>query len=153
MSEPANDGAGRGGAQEAPGIGVVIVAHGLLAEAMMGATEHVVGPQKNFCAIAIEPNDDLRARQAEIDAAVVRVDSGAGVVVITDMFGGTPSNLAHGALTGPSVEVIYGANLPLLVKLAKVRQKPLAEAVRCALEAGQKYINSAARILEHARQA
>ncbi|MEO1493573.1 MAG: PTS sugar transporter subunit IIA [Pseudomonadota bacterium] len=152
MSTPANDSTGAGRAEDTE-IGVVIVAHGLLAEALMGATEHVVGPQRNFCAIAIEPNDDLHARQAEIDAAVIRVDTGAGVVVITDMFGGTPSNLAHGALNGPAVEVIYGANLPLLVKLAKTRHKPLAEAVRCALEAGHKYINSAASILEHARQA
>ena len=99
-------------------------------------------------AIAIGPNDDLRARQAEISDAVRHVDSGAGVVVVTDMFGGTPSNLAHGAMSGPGVEVLYGASLPLLVKLAKMRERPLADAVRAAIEAGRKYMNSAGSILE-----
>ena len=129
-------------------IGLVIVAHGPLADALLQATEHVVGPQSNALAIAIGPNDDLRSRQAEIDAAVHRVDDGDGVVVVTDMFGGTPSNLAHGALTGPKVEVLYGASLPLLVKLAKMREKPLAEAVAAAITAGRKYMNSAGSILE-----
>ena len=132
-------------------IGVVIVAHGRLARALLDATEHVVGPQRGARAIAIEPNDDLSARQLEISAAVREVDEGAGVVVVTDMFGGTPSNLAHGALNGEGVEVVYGANLPLLVKLAKMRDRPLAEAVRAALEAGRKYIDSAASILEPAK--
>ena len=129
-------------------IGMVIVAHGTLADALLSALEHVVGDLDGAAAIAIGPHDDLRARQAEIDTTVARVDSGAGVVVITDMFGGTPSNLAHGALKGPKVEVIYGANLPLLVKLAKMRDKPLAEAVKSAIEAGRKYVNSAGSILE-----
>jgi PTS system mannose-specific IIA component len=129
-------------------IGLVIVAHGSLAEALLHATEHVVGPQANATAIAIGPNDDLRDRQAEIDEAVHSVDTGAGVVVVTDMFGGTPSNLAHGALTGPKIEVLYGASLPLLVKLAKMRDKPLAEAVAAAIAAGRKYMNSAGSILE-----
>jgi PTS system mannose-specific IIA component len=137
----------------APLIGLVIVAHGALAEALLSATEHVVGPQSFSQAVAIEPNDDLRSRQAEIDKAVTDADQGAGVVVVTDMFGGTPSNLAHGAMSGPGIEVIYGANLPLLVKLAKMRDRPLEQAVRCALEAGHKYINSAASILEPANQA
>ena len=131
-----------------PLIGLVIVAHGRLAQALLDATEHVVGPQTKARAIAIEPTDDLPARQVEISAAVHEVDEGAGVVVVTDMFGGTPSNLAHGALNGPGVEVVYGANLPLLVKLAKMRDRPLAEAVRAALEAGRKYVDSAASILE-----
>ncbi len=129
-------------------IGVVIVAHGALADALMAATEHVVGPQKNFRAIAIQPADDLRQRQAEIDAVVREVNTGQGVVLITDMFGGTPSNLALGAMEGPDVEVICGANLPLLVKLAKSRERPLAEAVMAALDAGKKYIDSAASILD-----
>jgi PTS system mannose-specific IIA component len=132
-------------------IGVVVVAHGRLAAALLEATEHVVGAQPGARAIAIEPSDDLHARQAEIARAVAEVDEGVGVVVVTDMFGGTPSNLAHGALAGPGVEVVYGANLPLLVKLAKMRDRPLAEAVRAALEAGRKYIDSAAGILETAR--
>ena len=128
-------------------IGLVIVAHGPLADALLHATEHVVGPQQNAISIAIGPNDDLRARQAEIDKAVADVDTGAGVVVVTDMFGGTPSNLAHGAMNGPGVEVLYGASLPLLVKLAKMREKPLAEAVAAAITAGRKYMNSAGTIL------
>ena len=129
-------------------IGVVVVAHGALADALMAATEHVVGPQKNFRAIAIQPSDDLRQRQAEIDAVVREVNTGQGVVLITDMFGGTPSNLALGAMEGPDVEVICGANLPLLVKLAKSRERPLADAVSVALDAGKKYIDSAASILD-----
>ena len=128
-------------------IGLVIVAHGSLAEALLSATEHVVGRQADAEAIAIGANDDLRRRQAEIDAAVARVDTGAGVVIVTDMFGGTPSNLAHGAMNGPEIEVVYGASLPLLVKLAKMRDKPLAEAVEAAIVAGRKYMNSAGSIL------
>lgn len=132
-------------------IGLVIVAHGGLAAALLDATEHVVGPQRAARAIAIDPSDDLHARQAEIAEAVSQADEGAGVVVVTDMFGGTPSNLAHGALSLPNVEVVYGANLPLLVKLAKMRDRPLAEAVRAALESGRKYVDSAAAILEPAK--
>lgn len=132
-------------------IGIVIVAHGALARALLSATEHVVGPQKNAHAVAIEPSDDLHARQAEINALVKAVNTGKGVVLITDMFGGTPANLALGAISGPDIEVICGANLPLLVKLAKMRDRPLAEAVRAALDAGHKYIDSAASILDPAR--
>jgi PTS system mannose-specific IIA component len=132
-------------------IGIVVVAHGRLAAALLDATEHVVGAQRATRAIAIEPSDDLHARQAEISRAVAEVSEGAGVVVVTDMFGGTPSNLAHGALSGPGVEVVYGANLPLLVKLAKMRDRPLAEAVRAAIDSGRKYIDSAAGILETAK--
>jgi len=132
-------------------IGLIIVAHGDLAQALLDATEHVVGPQPHARAVAILPADDLRARQAEIDAMVAELDTGEGVVLITDMFGGTPANLALGAMTRESVEVICGANLPLLVKLAKCRERPLAEAVAAALEAGHKYIDSAAAILDPGR--
>ena len=132
-------------------IGIVIVAHGALAQALLSATEHVVGRQQNAHAVAIEPSDDLHARQAEINALVASANTGSGVVLITDMFGGTPSNLALGAISGPDIEVICGANLPLLVKLAKMRDKPLAQAVKAALEAGHKYIDSAASILDPAR--
>lgn len=128
-------------------IGLVIVAHGTLAMSLLAATEHVVGPQDHAFAIAIEPCDDLKAKQAEINARVAEVDTGGGVVLITDMFGGTPSNLALGAMSRPGIEVICGANLPLLVKLAKVRDRPLDEVVRLALEAGHKYIDSASRML------
>jgi len=132
-------------------IGLVIVAHGTLAQALLAATEHVVGQLANAHAVSIEPSDDLHARQAEINRLVTAANSGDGVVLITDMFGGTPSNLALGAISGPDVEVIYGVNLPLLVKLAKVRDRPLAQAVRVALEAGHKYIDSATSILDPAR--
>lgn len=128
-------------------IGLVIVAHDSLAEALLATLEHVVGKQPNAKAISVGPSDDLRARQAEISAAVAEVSNGMGVIIVTDMFGGTPSNLAHGAMSGPNVEVIYGANLPLLVKLAKMRDRPVPEAAAAALEAGRKYVNSAGAIL------
>lgn len=134
-------------------IGLVIVAHAGLAEALGATLEHVVGPLDGMRTIAIGPNDDLRARQAEIDGAVADVNSGAGVVLITDMFGGTPSNLANGAMKGPGIDVVYGANLPLLVKLAKSREKPLTDAVQDAIEAGRKYLNSAGSILETGKSA
>lgn len=131
-------------------IGIVIVAHGTLADAFLSVAEHVVGRQDNAVAVAIGPADDLHAKQAEIDAAIAKVDSGGGVVLVTDMFGGTPSNLALGAMSDDRIEVVYGANLPLLIKLAKSREKPLAVAVSQALEAGRKYIDSAAGILSSA---
>ena len=132
-------------------IGLVIVAHGTLAQALLAATEHVVGPLPNAHAVSIRDSDDLHERQAEIDRLVGQANTGDGVVLITDMFGGTPSNLALGAISGPDIEVICGANLPLLVKLAKVRDRPLEQAVRVALEAGHKYIDSATSILDPAR--
>lgn len=128
-------------------IGLVIVAHAGLAEALVASLEHVVGPLEGVKAISIGPSDDLRVCQGQIDGAVAEVEQGGGVVVVTDMFGGTPSNLAHGAMTRPGVEVVYGANLPLLVKLAKMRDKPLDVAVKAAIEAGRKYVNSANSIL------
>ncbi len=132
-------------------IGLVIVAHGTLAQSLLTATEHVVGRLPNAHAVSIEASDDLHARQAEINRLVAAANTGDGVVLITDMFGGTPSNLALGAISCQDVEVIWGANLPLLVKLAKVRDRPLAQAVRASLEAGHKYIDSAANILDPAR--
>ncbi|MDH3668038.1 MAG: PTS sugar transporter subunit IIA [Paracoccaceae bacterium] len=129
-------------------IGLVVVAHGALAQSLLAATEHVVGPLENAHAVSIEAQDDLHARQAQINDLVAKANTGQGVVLVTDMFGGTPSNLALGAIAGSDVEVICGANLPLLVKLAKMRRRPLAEAVRAALEAGHKYIDSASNILD-----
>ena len=129
-------------------IGLVIVAHGSLAQSLLDATEHVVGRMPNAHAVSIEASDDLHARQAEINELVAAANTGDGVVLITDMFGGTPSNLALGAISSPDIEVIYGANLPLLVKLAKMRNRPLKQAVRGSLEAGHKYIDSAANILD-----
>lgn len=132
-------------------IGLVIVAHGALAREYLAALEHVVGRQDGARAIAIGPEDDLRAKRAEILQAVAEVDAGAGVAVVTDMFGGTPSNLAMAAVRAGNAEVVYGANLPLLVKLAKLRHLPLSEAVARAVEAGRKYINSAGAILAAGR--
>ena len=124
-------------------IGIVIVAHGGLAREYLAAMEHVVGRHPGTAAVAIGPEDDRASKQAEIDEAVRAVDEGEGVVVVTDMFGGTPSNLAMKACREGRRVVLYGANLPLLVKLAKARRLGLDEAVACALTAGRKYINTA----------
>lgn len=129
-------------------IGLVIVAHGGLARELKLAMEHVVGRHPGVVAISTEPDDDLVAKQGEIDEAVAAVDKGLGVAVVTDMFGGTPCNLAIGASDPENVEVIYGANLPMLIKLAKCRDKPLAEATDCALKAGAKYMDSASNMLK-----
>lgn len=123
-------------------IGIVIVAHGGLAREYLAALEHVVGRHPGTLSVMIAPDDDDAAKRDEIDAAVRAVDTGDGVAVVTDMFGGTPSNLAMGACQAPDRMVIYGANLPLLIKLAKARHLPLREAVAIALTAGRKYINS-----------
>ena len=132
-------------------IGLVIVAHGGLAAALLAATEHVVGPQPQARALAIDPADDLHVCQGEIDRLVAETDTGEGVVLVTDMFGGTPANLALGSMRGPRIEVICGANLPLLVKLAKCRDRALGEAVAEALAAGHRYMDSAAAILDPTR--
>ena len=129
-------------------IGIVLVTHGRLAEEFVAATEHVVGPQEAMRSICIGPDDDIEQRRTEIIDAVATVDQGAGVVMLTDMFGGTPSNLAISIMAEERVEVIAGVNLPMLIKLASVRsEKPLADAVSCAQEAGRKYINIASRLL------
>lgn len=124
-------------------IGIVIVAHGGLAREYLSAVEHVVGPQADMKAIAIEDDCDRGKKQAEICAAADAVDQGEGVVVVTDMFGGSPSNLSLLACAGGSERrIIYGANLPMLIKLTKSRGLAVTEAVAAALEAGRKYINS-----------
>ncbi|KAF0231656.1 MAG: PTS system mannose-specific IIA [Beijerinckiaceae bacterium] len=129
-------------------IGLVLVSHGQLATEFRSAMEHVVGRQAQLAVVCIGPEDDMDMRRSEIVAAIQDVDSGQGVVVLTDMFGGTPSNLAISAMNGTNVEVIAGINLPMLVKLAKVREaSPLAEAVTLAQDAGRKYINVASHIL------
>jgi PTS system mannose-specific IIA component len=129
-------------------IGLVLVTHGRLAAEFVAALEHVVGPQRDVEAICIGPEDDMEQRRAEILAAVARVESGAGVVVLTDMFGGTPSNLAMSILGKGEVEVVAGINLPMLIKLASVRAtRPLAEAVIESRDAGRKYINVASQLL------
>jgi PTS system mannose-specific IIA component len=129
-------------------IGLVLVTHGKLAVEFRSALEHVVGPQQQIEAVTIGPDDDVeQCRNAIIDA-VKKVDSGEGVAILTDMFGGTPSNLAISCMSRPKVEVLAGINLPMLVKLAKVRDEiPLAEAVAAAQEAGRKYVTIASRVL------
>lgn len=129
-------------------IGLVLVSHGQLATEFRAAMEHVVGRQSQVAVVCIGPEDDMDQRRVEIMGAIHAVDSGSGVVVLTDMFGGTPSNLAISAMNGSNVEVVAGINLPMLVKLAKVRENsPLAEAVVAAQDAGRKYINVASHIL------
>src|SRR5262245_34377698 len=129
-------------------IGLVLVTHGCLATEFRAALEHVVGAQKQIETVTIGPDDDLESRRKDILDAVCRVDTGAVVVVLTDMFGGTPSNLAISCMNGRQVEVIAGINLPMLIKLASVRdEKPLSDAVLQAQEAGRKYINVASRVL------
>jgi PTS system mannose-specific IIA component len=129
-------------------IGLVLVTHGDLASAFLAALQHIVGPQQGIAAICIGPDDDVEARRADILAALQKVDAGKGAVVMTDMFGGTPSNLALSALGRDGVEVIAGVNLPMLVKFASVRAGgDLAAAVQAVQDAGRKYINVASSFL------
>lgn len=129
-------------------IGLVIVTHGRLAEEFVAAMEHVVGPQDNVRTICIGPNDDMEQRRADILEAVHAVDTGHGIILLTDMFGGTPSNLSISVMNKADIEVIAGVNLPMLIKLAAVRTRcDLAEAVLRAQEAGRKYISVASRVL------
>ncbi|MDD2876585.1 MAG: PTS sugar transporter subunit IIA [Acidiphilium sp.] len=122
-------------------IGLVLVSHGNLGVALRDAMEHVVGPQRNVATVSIEADADIETQRQEIAARVAEVDTGDGVVVLTDMFGGTPCNLSMSMLDRKDVEVIAGVNLPMLVKLAKIRgSHTLADAVHCAEEAGRKYI-------------
>jgi mannose PTS system EIIA component len=129
-------------------IGLVIVTHGRLAQELISALEHVVGPQANITAVCIGPDDDMEQRRVAILDSVARAEEGNGVVLLTDMFGGTPSNLAISIMDKANVEVIAGVNLPMLIKLASVRQtESLEEAAQSAQEAGRKYINIASRLL------
>jgi mannose PTS system EIIA component len=129
-------------------IGLVIVTHGRLAEEFIFAMEHVVGPQNAVEAICIGPEDDMERRRKDILEACGRVETGKGVILLTDMFGGTPSNLAISVMEQTRAEVIAGLNLPMLIKLASVRSRQsLEEAVACAQEAGRKYISVASYVL------
>jgi len=129
-------------------IGMILVTHGRLAEELRLAMEHVVGAQRGVDTVCIGPDDDVETRRADIVACIGRCDTGDGVVLLTDMFGGTPSNLAISMMERKGVEVIAGVNLPMLVKLASVRGKvALGEAVAQAQEAGRKYINVASKLL------
>ena len=129
-------------------IGLVLVTHGALAVEFRAALEHVMGPQKQIECVTIGPDDDVEQRRRDIIAAVENVEEGDGVVILTDMFGGTPSNLAISVMGRPQVEVLAGIKLPMLIKLAKVRGEcPLGEVVAQAQEAGRKYITVASRVL------
>ena len=124
-------------------IGIVLVTHGRLAVEMRSATEHIVGPLRGIETVCIGPEDDVEIRRDEINAAIAKVDTGDGVVLITDMFGGTPCNLALAHLRKEKVEVLAGANLPSLIKLVELRGKlPLAAAVQEAIDAGRKYMRA-----------
>ena len=129
-------------------IGMVLVTHGRLADELIAALEHVVGPQANVTTVCIGPDDDMEQRRAEILDSAAKADEGDGVVLLTDMFGGTPSNLAISIMDKANVEVIAGVNLPMLIKLASVRKTdPLIDTVESAQKAGRKYINIASQLL------
>jgi len=129
-------------------IGLVLVTHGALADEFRAAVEHVVGAQEQIATICIGPDDDMEKRRQDIVDAIGAVDSGKGVVLLTDMFGGTPSNLAISLLEKDRIEVIAGINLPMLIKFASIRDTlPLAEAVLEAKEAARKYISVASEVL------
>lgn len=129
-------------------IGVVLVTHGRLAAEFIAAVEHIVGAQENLCAVCIGADDDMERRRADIIDCIARVDSGAGVAVLTDMFGGTPSNLAISVMDQANVDVVAGLNLPMLIRLVSIRENcTLAEAIASAQEAGRKYINVASELL------
>ncbi|HEV2505830.1 MAG TPA: PTS sugar transporter subunit IIA [Mesorhizobium sp.] len=129
-------------------IGLVLVTHGRLADEFRLAVEHVVGPQDNFETVAIGADDDMEQRRSDIVEAVRRVDTGAGVILLTDMFGGTPSNLAISVMEAGRIEVIAGMNLPMLIKLSSVRKSDnMVTALDEAQTAGRKYINVASQLL------
>lgn len=129
-------------------IGMILVTHGNLAEEFVHAMEHVVGDQVDVATVCIGPNDDMERRRSEIADAITKVDSGAGVIILTDLFGGTPSNLAISLMQAGKVEVIAGINLPMLIRLAKAREcMSVREAAVAARDAGRNYITIASEYL------
>lgn len=129
-------------------IGIILVTHGKLAEEFVHAMQHVVGRQEAVATVCIGPNDDMEARREEIAQAIAKVNAGEGVIVLTDLFGGTPSNLAISLMKAGEVEVIAGTNLPMLIRLAKARKcMGLKEAVEAARDAGRNYITVASEFL------
>ncbi len=129
-------------------IGMVLVTHGRLADEFIAALEHVVGPQEQVLSVCIGPDDDMEQRRRDILESVDKANSGEGVILLTDMFGGTPSNLAISVMDKANVEVIAGINLPMLIKLASVRKsEALEDAVAAGQDAGRKYINIASLLL------
>jgi mannose PTS system EIIA component len=130
-------------------IGLILVTHGKLADEFLVAVEHVVGPQQQIATVCIGPRDDMDLRRREIASAIKKVDSGSGVIILTDLFGGTPSNLAISLLETGRVEVIAGVNLPMLIRLDSARKvMDVKAAVAAARDAGRKYISVASEILE-----
>jgi len=129
-------------------IGIIVVCHGRLANEFVAALEHIVGPQQNVAAVCIGADDDMELRRRDILDSVAKVDDGDGVAVLTDMFGGTPSNLALSVMGQANVEVVAGVNLPMLIRLASIRNNcSLVDAVASAQDAGRKYINVASNLL------
>jgi len=129
-------------------IGIVLVTHGRLADELVSALEHIVGPQENVATVCIRPDDDMEQRRRDILTAIEKVRGDGGVILLTDMFGGTPSNLSISVMNETGVEVIAGVNLPMMIQLARVRKThDLASAVTEAQEAGRKYINVASQLL------
>jgi mannose PTS system EIIA component len=129
-------------------IGLVLVTHGRLADEFLNAVVHVVGPQEAVAAICIGAEDNMQMRRDDIIKAIAKVDSGAGVIILTDMFGGTPSNLAISVMSAGRVEVLAGLNLPMLIKIARARDKDdMAGALKAGQDAGRKYINIASQVL------
>jgi PTS system mannose-specific IIA component len=132
-------------------IGIIIITHGGLGAELIAVAEHVVGRQPDLVAVAIGPEDDIESRRNDILSKITQVDKGDGVAILTDMFGGTPSNLAISVMTPGKVEVLAGANVPMLIKLTSVRDSlTLLDAVMAAQEAGRKYINVASSLLKKA---
>ncbi len=130
-------------------IGILLVTHGHLATEMIKAMEHVIGQQTQIDTVCIEENDDVEAKRQEIVEKVKALNSGAGVCITTDMFGGTPSNLAISVMQGNQVEVIAGLNLPMLIKLVRSRDLPLEKAAVESADAARKYINIASELLKN----
>jgi PTS system mannose-specific IIA component len=129
-------------------IGMVLVTHGNLAEEFVDALQHVVGEQEHIATVCIGPDDDMEQRRKDILQSIAKVDQGKGVILLTDMFGGTPSNLAISVIDKANVEVIAGINLPMLIKLASVRKSnSMLDTVNSAQEAGRKYINIASQLM------
>ena len=129
-------------------LGIVLVAHNDFAKSIKQVAEHVVGPLPEVLCVSVFPEDDVDLKRKEIQAAIKKVDKKSGVVLLTDMFGGTPSNLAISLMKEGKVEVISGMNLPMLIKLLRMRKKPLLEAVQSAAESGRHYIMVASDLLE-----
>ncbi len=133
-------------------IGLILVTHGTLANEFVVAMEHVVGPQKQIATVCIGPHDDMEARRKEIAQAIKNVETGSGVIILSDLFGGTPSNLSISLLDAGRVEVIAGVNLPMLIRLESARKSmSVIDAVAAARDAGRKYISVASELLEASR--